>query len=199
MKLEQAQSQCFECHVGGACQPFLLNISIPTTFFHEGRGAWGPQCYHSLILFESGRVWAGKGAKRASWVVRGGNTVISEGRWLKITGVYKHRAGSHSLSNSSWLWLRQGVPGQPRSTLLTLVFSRFLSVLSQMCLNYNHNDETLRNLTQTWCMPLARKQIKSHILSWKVSLTLSVVTLAHVTYCANPMFKEWKYLKYSTL
>lgn len=55
--------------------------SHPPFLFQQGDGE--PQCYHSLILFESGRVWAGKGAKRASWVVRGGNAVISKGRVVK--------------------------------------------------------------------------------------------------------------------
>lgn len=88
LKLEQDQSQYFECHTVGACQPFFFLSNIPSIalpppplFFQQGVGE--PQCYHSLILFESGRVWAGKGAKRASWVVRGGNCVISKGRVVK--------------------------------------------------------------------------------------------------------------------
>lgn len=58
LKLEQDQSQYFECHTVGACQPFFCQTFPPAhpppLFFQQGVGE--PQCYHSLILFESGRV-----------------------------------------------------------------------------------------------------------------------------------------------
>lgn len=73
--------------IGAGSEPALNVIRVPTfsvkhfapplrspsprTFFFPTGGFGEPQCYHSLILFESGRVQAGKGAKRASWVVRG--------------------------------------------------------------------------------------------------------------------------------
>lgn len=69
-------------HANLFCETLLSPLRPPSPFFFQ-QGFGDPQCYHSLILFESGRVWAGKGAKRASWVVRRGNSVISKGRVVK--------------------------------------------------------------------------------------------------------------------
>lgn len=44
------------------------------------------------------------------------------GGWLKITGLYKPRAGAQSLSNSHWLALRQDVPWRSSSHTHTLFF-----------------------------------------------------------------------------
>lgn len=61
LKLEQAKSQLFERHTVRWHMPtfsvkhFTLLFRPPSPFFFQ-QGFGDPQCYHSSILFESGRV-----------------------------------------------------------------------------------------------------------------------------------------------